>query len=95
MIKIIAKTTGPKEKQEAFLAIAGPLVAASQAEPGNLFYNLHRSQENPEELVFLEGWRDQEAIDQHNASAHFTSSLPKLAELSSSEMTVGKYDVLI
>ena len=95
MIKIIAKTTVPTENLNTFIPLAKPLVAASQAEQGNIFYNLHQSQENPEELVFIEAWKDQAAIDSHNASPHFTQTLPKLAELCSSKMTIEKYNVLI
>ena len=95
MIKIIAKTSVPQKNLDTFLALAKPLVAASQAEEGNCFYHLHQSQENPEELVFIEGWKDQAAIDNHNISAHFTQTLPKLAELCSQEMTIQKYTVLI
>lgn len=95
MIKIIAKTSVPKENLNAFISLAKPLVAASQTEEGNIFYHLHQSQENPEDVVFIEGWKDQAAIDSHNISAHFTQTLPKLAELCSKEMTIEKYDVLI
>lgn len=95
MIKIIAKTTVPVGDQEAFIALARPLVAASQAEAGNVFYNLHRSQTRPEEFVFLEAWRDQEAIELHNASTHFTTVLPQLASLCSTEMTIDLYDVIV
>ena len=95
MIKIIAETIVPKENFERFCALAAPLVAASQAEPGNLFYNLHRSRSNPEKVVFLEGWKNQAAIDSHNASAHFTSVLPELARLSAAEMAIETFEVIL
>lgn len=95
MIKIIAETFVPHENFEEFLAIAAPLVTASQAEPGNLFYNLHRSRTNPEKVMFIEGWENQAAIDRHNASAHFTSALPKLGRLSKAEMTIETYDIVL
>lgn len=95
MIKIIAKTTVSPENLESFISLAKPLVAASQTEAGNIFYNLHQSQSHPEELVFLEAWKDQEAIDRHNASPHFTTFLPRLASLCAAEMTIEKYDVIV
>ena len=95
MIKIIAKTRVPVEDQSAFILLAKPLVAASQAEEGNVFYQLHRSLTDPEELVFIEAWRDQQAIDAHNASSHFTDTLPKLAELCAVPMTIDRYEVLV
>ena len=95
MIKIIAKTTVSTEKLDEFVALAKPLVAASQAEDGNIFYNLHQSQSHPEKVVFIEAWKDQEAIDRHNASSHFTTVLPQLASLCSTEMSIEKYDVIL
>lgn len=95
MIKIIAKTTVPAQNLDAFIALAKPLVAASQAEAGNHFYNLHQSQSRPEEVVFIEAWEDQAAIDRHNASPHFTTVLPQLASLCSTEMTIDLYDVIV
>lgn len=95
MIKIIAKTTVSPKNLEAFVALAKPLVAASQAEEGNIFYNLHQSQSNPEEVVFIEAWKDQEAIDRHNVSSHFTTVLPQLASLCTTEMSIEKYNVIV
>lgn len=95
MIKIIAKALVPEKNQEAFTALAKPLVAASQNEEGNIAYNLHRSLSDPEELVFLEIWKDQAAIDAHNASPHFTTVLPKLMALCSTEMTITLYEIVL
>lgn len=95
MIKIIAETRVPKENFEAFAALAAPLVAASQKEQGNIFYHMHRSRMNPEKVVFMEGWEDQNAIDRHNASPHFTSVLPELGRLSTVEMAIETYDVIL
>lgn len=95
MIKVIVKTTVPAENVSTFITLAKPLVAASQAEAGNIFYNLHQSQTNPQELVFIESWKDQSAIDAHNQSVHFTTVLPQLASLCSTEMTIEKYDVIV
>ena len=95
MIKIIAETRVPQENYEAFATLAAPLVAASQKEPGNIFYHMHRSRMNPEKVVFMEGWEDQKAIDRHNASPHFTSVLPELGRLSSAEMAIETFDVIL
>ena len=81
MIKIVAKMLVKADKVEEFKATAQELVEKSNAEAGNIFYSLNVSTANPRLLAFIECWKDQEAIDIHNKTEHFTSILPKLGAL--------------
>ncbi len=81
MIKIIAKNYVKEGKTEEFKALAAELVAKSQAEEGNVFYTLNISQNNPNLLVFMESWKDKDAIAFHNATEHFTRIVPQLGAL--------------
>ena len=81
MIKIVAKMLVRADKVEEFKAVAKELVEKSRAEAGNVFYSLNVSTTNPRLLAFIECWKDQEAIDIHNATEHFTGILPKLGEM--------------
>ncbi len=81
MIKIVAKMLVKADQVEEFKAIAKELVEKSRAEEGNIFYSLNVSTTNPRLLAFIECWKDQEAIDIHNATEHFTGILPKLGEM--------------
>lgn len=81
MIKIVAKMLVKADKVEEFKAVAKELVEKSRAEAGNVFYSLNVSTTNPRLLAFIECWKDQEAIDIHNATEHFTGILPKLGEM--------------
>lgn len=81
MIKIVAKMHVKPGKAEEFKAMAKELVEKSRAEAGNVFYSLNVSTADPEALAFIECWKDQAAIETHNQTAHFTTILPKLAEL--------------
>ena len=81
MIKIIATSIIKEGKEQEFLAIAKTLVEKSQQEPGNIFYTINQNIENPRQFCFLECWKDQEAIDCHNKSEHYTTLVPKLGEL--------------
>lgn len=81
MIKIVAKMNVQADKVEDFKAMAVELVAKSREEEGNIAYSLNQSVSDPTVLAFIEYWRDQEAIDIHNATEHFTRILPKLAEM--------------
>ena len=91
MIRIIASFQVRPESVEQFLAMARPLVAASVAEPGNVFYEMLRSRENPAHLTFLEGWADDDAVAAHNASPHFTTLVPQLLEMTEAEPSITQY----
>ena len=92
MIKIVAKMHVKESCVEEFKAQAEELVAKSQAEQGNIFYSLNVSKEDPCTLAFIECWKDQAAIDFHNATEHFTGILPKLGEMCEGEGSVDIFE---
>ena len=81
MIKIVAKMVVAESKIAEFKETAAELVRKSRAEEGNLFYSLNVSAENPRVLAFMECWKDQAAIDAHNATEHFAGILPRLVAM--------------
>ena len=78
MIKIVARSTVRPECIEEYQSLARELVERSQAEEGNISYTLNQSTRDPRVHCFLEIWKDQQAIDLHNASEHFTRIVPQL-----------------
>ncbi len=74
-IKIVATVVLKAEKRDELLAVFGRLVELSRQEAGNLRYDLHQDIQNPNRVVFFENWRDQAAIDAHNATEHFQGFL--------------------
>ena len=95
MIKIVAKGKVKPECKAKFIELAAPLVKASQAEEGCVYYNLHESTADPLVMAFMEGWKDQAAIDFHNNTPHFTSTVPQFAALFDGEMEVTLYTVVV
>lgn len=95
MIKIVAKISVKPECKEEFLKVAATLVEASQAEEGNIAYNLHEDIANPNSLAFIEIWKDQAAIDFHNQTEHFISAGEKFGSLCAAPMDIALYKVLI
>lgn len=71
MIKIVALITVKPEHRETLSDLFAQLVQASRAEAGNDSYDLHQDIQNPDRFVFVESWKSQAAVDEHNASAHF------------------------
>ncbi len=93
MIKIVAKMHVKEGEVENFKALTKDLIVKSLAEEGNGgAYSLNVSLSDPQTLCFIEFWKDQAAIDAHNATEHFTGTFPKLAELCDQEPVVELFE---
>ena len=88
MIKIYAERTVKPESLEAYKELGLQLVKASQAEEGCISYTLNQCRENPCVFAFIEVWKDQDAINYHNATAHFTTLVPQMGALCSEKAPV-------
>ncbi len=92
MIKIVSKMAVKPGNVEEFKKRIAPLVAASRAEAGNIQYTLNQHLSEPETLTFLEIWKDQDAINEHVHSEHFTTIFPTLMELCGDPIPVELYE---
>jgi len=78
MITIIAKIPIKEEKvNEAIAAVKG-LMGEVAKEEGTLMYTLCRDKKDPNLLVFIERYKDQEALAAHSSSAAFKEFGAKL-----------------
>ena len=91
MIKIVVNMPVKKGLAEAFKQEAKELILKSAAEAGNIYYTLNESVENPGSFAIMECWKDQAAIEAHNATEHFTGILPKLSALCEAGLPVELY----
>lgn len=71
MITIIAMFKIKDECVDAFKELAAPCIEASRKEEGNVSYNFYTGKEDKTKFFFVEVWKDEEAINTHNASEHF------------------------
>ena len=79
-IGVIATLTIAEGKNAEFEAVFAELAKQVSAnEPGNIFYSLTRSKENPQLYKVLERYSDQSALEAHGNSDHFKAAGPKLA----------------
>jgi quinol monooxygenase YgiN len=84
---IVVATISAKEGNEVLVREALELVVtASRAEAGCLRYDLHIDLGNHASFIMLEAWRDQAALEQHEASPHFQALVKSIG---------GKADVQI
>lgn len=77
----------PDKKQEFFKAVE-PLVRGSQAEAGCVRYTLMQLWGDENSYTFVEEWKDQAAVDYHNATEHFQTFFKKAPEFVVGEMNV-------
>lgn len=71
--------TGTTGSARAFVneMISSGTVAAIRAEAGNLKYEYFQPLDDPETILLIDSWENQEAIDRH----HSSPMMKKLAEL--------------
>lgn len=91
MIKIVARQVIRKECIAKYRKLTKELVEKSQAEAGNVMYTSNQSIEDERVHCFIEIWKDQEAIDMHNASEHFQRIIPQLGEMFDAPESVDLY----
>ncbi len=65
-------------------------VAAIRAESGNLKYDYFQPLDDPETILLIDSWENQEAIDKHHASA-MMATLAQLREKYDLHMRVERY----
>ncbi|WP_330179572.1 antibiotic biosynthesis monooxygenase [Nocardia sp. NBC_01503] len=82
MIAVIAEINVKPGTGAEFEAVVADLVTEIKAnEPGNLTYQLVRSQTDPDHYRFFELYSDQAALEAHGKSAHFRAAGKLMAPL--------------
>ena len=70
--------------------ISSGTVDAIRAEEGNLKYEYYQSLDDPETILLIDRWANQEAIDKHHATP-MMDTIAKLREKYDLHMTVERY----
>lgn len=70
-LKIVATIVVKAEFQTELEKVFRTVVDETRKEEGSISYELHKDVKNPLRYTILEVWKSQEAIDEHNESAHF------------------------
>ena len=73
--------------------ISSGTVDAIRAEDGNLRYEYYQSMDDPETIMLIDSWANQEAIDKHH-STPMMDTIAKLREKYDLHMTVERYTVI-
>jgi quinol monooxygenase YgiN len=72
VIYVIATLRVRTEKRSKLLDAAHAVIAATRKEDGCIFYDLHLSVTDPDQLVFVERWTSREALGKHFEASHMT-----------------------
>jgi quinol monooxygenase YgiN len=86
MTYVVAAKWRAKPGSEGRLAeLCGEMTEPSRAEPGNVFYQAHRSVEDPQLFYLYEQYVDEAGYQAHMDSEHFTrlvkeEAIPELLE---------------
>ena len=71
MIVLIVKVPVTPGKREEFVQRAQHALVESRKEKGNVSYNLYKSTENDNDVLYVEEWADEEALAAHGKAEHF------------------------
>ena len=82
-----AKEGHGKELKEILLEVAEP----PRREPGNIAYVLHRSNDNPDELLFDEIWTDKVSLEEHFKKPYMEALDSKIEHLLAKEVEIKEY----
>ena len=94
-VGIFATLKVQPEKAEEFETNFKKLMAiVAEQEPGNVFYALNRSREEPGSYVVMEQYVDQAALDLHGKSDDFKAQSAKLGEFLAGAPTITLYDAV-
>ena len=91
-ITVNLRYTGTNGKAHAFAEemMSSGTVEKIREEAGNLRYEYYTSLEDPETVLLIDSWTDQEAIDKHHASP-MMGTIAELRDKYDLHMTVERY----
>lgn len=76
MIKIVAVSTLKPGVLQDYLQAAAELIEKSNQEEGCISYQIYQDKNDETKVAMFEEWKDEEAIELHNNSEHFTRICP-------------------
>jgi quinol monooxygenase YgiN len=71
------------------------MIDSSNAEPGCISYMLYQNPYDNTQLIFVETWKNQAAIDAHFNMSYFKAFGPKTAEWISQPTELKIYDIML
>ena len=95
MIAIYANFALKEENVAQFVEIAKELIEKTNKENGCFSYELIRSKKDANTFAFMERWENQECLNAHSKSEHFTTIVPKLGTLMEGKPELNSYEIIL
>nr|WP_263326848.1 putative quinol monooxygenase [Neobacillus sp. Marseille-Q6967] len=80
------------EHRETFLDLVKNVIAGSQAEEGNISYNLYEDTQQENTFVMLEEWKDQQATEFHVKTPHYKSFSKNVSTLLAGPVQLKRFE---
>jgi len=93
-VRVVARITAQADKVQEVKSILLRLLQPTRAEEGCISYDLHQSETDPAEFVFLEEWVSGAAILAHMQKAHVQEALSKAAALLAAPPDIRRYHLI-
>ena len=81
MLSVIAKLPIKEGKVEEAIALINELMPKVAQEEGTLMYTLNQDKNTPNTLVFIERYKDKDALATHSSTPHFQEFFKNAAPL--------------
>ena len=94
MITIVAKSTVKDGMEEKFKEVVKELISESRKEEACISYNLYEDINNRNILTFIEEWKDENAINHHRETEHYSRIIPELAKYREGKPEINLYKVI-
>jgi len=80
-LTVVAEITAKPGREEELRGLLTSVVPLVRAEEGCIQYDLHVSTKDPASFVFVENWKDADALKSHAGSEHMKSFGARAADL--------------
>ena len=93
-LRVIARVKARPGKVNELLSLLSSLVGPTRKEPGCISYILLQNNQDPTDLILIEEWKNNTALESHFATKHFKETMTKLPSLVAAEPDIQRYHVV-
>jgi quinol monooxygenase YgiN len=90
-VRLIAIHLAKKGLDNQLLDILVKVIEPTRKEEGNISYVLHRSMDNPDELMFDEIWVDKESLEGHLKQPYIKSAVEQMTPILAKPVELRRY----
>ena len=93
-VHVVARFLAKPGKEDEVRDLLMALIAPSRRELGCYQYDLLRNTGDPRDFCFVERWENDQAVDQHSATAHVKTAVAQVERLVEVPPDVRRYGIV-